>query len=101
MASPEASKRTTNVVSVLRLRSSFGQLLRNVEDGRQSIVIEKRGRPKAVLIGIRQYVKLAAPEPAVLRLIGAAANKEGTDKLTARKIDQIVKTTRREKRRRS
>jgi len=33
-------------------------------------VIEKRGMPKAVLLSIRDYVCLAAPEPEVLRVIG-------------------------------
>ena len=34
------------------------------------LMIEKRGAPKAVLLGIRDYVRLAAPEPEVLRAIG-------------------------------
>jgi prevent-host-death family protein len=34
--------------------------LRKVEDERRSLVIEKRGMPKAVLLGIRDYGRLAA-----------------------------------------
>jgi hypothetical protein len=36
-------------------------------------VIEKRGVPKAVLLRIRDYVRLAAPEPEVLRIIKGEA----------------------------
>jgi hypothetical protein len=48
----------------------------------------KRGRPRAVLMSIRDYVNLAAPEESV---------KKGTNTLTSRQIDQIIKATRAEK----
>ena len=86
-----------NVVSALSARTGFGKLLRRVEDEHRSIVIEKRGAAKAVLLSIRDYVKLAAPEPEVLRLIGEESQRKGTDKLTSRQIDQIIKATRAQK----
>ncbi len=82
------------VVSALQARANFGRLLRRVEDERQSLVIEKRGTPKAVLLSIRDYVRLAAPEPEVLRVIGEESRRKGTDKLTSRRIDQIIKAAR-------
>ena len=87
----------TTVVSALRARANFGRLLRRVEDERRSLVIEKRGVPKAILLGIREYVRLAAPEPEVLRVIGEESKKKGTDKLTSRQIDQIIKAARAQK----
>ena len=94
MATPRTRKNATIVVSALNARSNFGKLLRRVEDERRSLVIEKRGTPKAVLLSIRDYVKLAAPEPEVLKLIGEESQRNGTDKLTPRQIDQIIKDTR-------
>jgi len=87
----------TLVVSVIRARANLGRLLQRVEDERRSLVIEKRGTPKAVLLGIREYVRLAAPEPEVLRVIGEESKKKGTDKLTSRQIDQIIKAARAQK----
>ena len=87
----------TIVVSALTARTGFGKLLRRVEDERRSLVIEKRGTPKAVLLSIRDYVRLAAPEPEVLRIIGEESRKKGTDKLTSRQIDQAIKAARAEK----
>ena len=72
----------------------FGKLLRRVEDERRSLVIEKRSTPKAVPLSIRDYVRLAAPEPEVLRIIGEESRKKGTDKLTSRQIDQAIKAAR-------
>ena len=87
----------TIVVSALTARTGFGKLLRRVEDERRSLVIEKRGTPKAVLLSIRDYVRLAAPEPEVLRIIREESRKKGTDKLTSRQIDQAIKAARAEK----
>ncbi|MGO4885910.1 MAG: type II toxin-antitoxin system Phd/YefM family antitoxin [Bryobacteraceae bacterium] len=93
--------RGTIVVSALRARTNFGQLLRRVEDERRSIVIEKRGAAKAVLIGIRDYVRLATPEPEVLRVIGEESLRKGTDKLSSRQIDRVIKAARAQKSKRA
>jgi prevent-host-death family protein len=88
------------VVSALRARTNFGKLLSRVHDERRSLVIEKRGAPKAVLLSIRDYVKLAAPEPEVLRILGEESERNGTSTLTSRQIDKIIKASRRQKSRR-
>src|SRR5215831_12024769 len=85
------------VVSALRARKGFGTVLRRVEEERCSVVVEKRGTPKAVLIGIRDYIRLAAPEPDVLRIIGEESRRNGTDKLTSRQIDKAIKAARAQK----
>ena len=87
------------VVTALNARTNFGKLLRRVEDEGQSVVIEKRGRPRAVLLSVRDYVRLALPEPEVLRIIGMESKSKGTNRLSATQIDQIVKAARKSKRR--
>jgi prevent-host-death family protein len=90
-------KNGTLVVSVLRAGANFGKLLNRVEDERRSLIIEKRGTPRAVLLSIRDYVKLASPEPEILRIIGEESDRNGTNVLTSRQIDQIIKATRAQK----
>jgi len=85
------------VVSALRARANFGKLLRRVEDEDRSLVIEKRGSPRAVLLSIRNYVRLAVPEPEVLRIIGKESKRKGTHKLSPRQVDQIIKAARQSK----
>jgi len=87
------------VVSALHARANFGKLLQRVEDEGRSLVIEKRGSPRAVLLSIRDYVRLAVPEPEVLRTIGKESKRRGTHKLSPRQIDQIIKAARQSKRR--
>jgi prevent-host-death family protein len=100
MASPVSSKNGAIVVSALRARASFGKLLQRLENDRQSLVIEKRGRPRAVLISIQEYVKLASPEPEVLRVIGEESERNKTNMVTGRQIDRIIQATRQTKNKR-
>jgi len=85
------------VVSALHARANFGSLLRRVADERRSLFIEKRGTPKAVLLSIRDYVRLAAPEPEVLAVLGEESQRKGTNRLNSRQIDQVIKAVRAQK----
>ncbi|MGA8672361.1 MAG: type II toxin-antitoxin system Phd/YefM family antitoxin [Terracidiphilus sp.] len=88
------------VVSALGLRTNLGKILRRMDAEGRSLVIEKRGTPTAVLLNIRDYVKLAAPEPEVLKIIGQEAKRNKTAALTSRQIDRVIKTVRSEKKKR-
>jgi PHD/YefM family antitoxin component YafN of YafNO toxin-antitoxin module len=61
------------------------------------LVIEKRGTPRAVLLSLKDYVRLAAPEPEVLRLIGEESGRKGTDALTSGQIDRVILSARAKK----
>jgi hypothetical protein len=69
-------------------------MLEEVAEHRRSYVIEKRGNPQAVLLGIKDYIRLASPEPEILKAIGEASTRRGTSKITSHQIDRIVKQTR-------
>jgi hypothetical protein len=62
-----------------------------VEDEGRSLVIEKHGTPRAVLLSIRDYVRLAAPAPEVLRVIGEESKAKGTNNLSSQQIDKIIR----------
>jgi prevent-host-death family protein len=66
------------VVTALDARARFGKLLRRVEDEGRSLVIVKRGRPRALLLSLRDYLRLAVPEPDVLRVIGKESKEKRT-----------------------
>jgi prevent-host-death family protein len=90
----KAAKNATIVVSALHVRTNLGRLLRQIEEERRSLVIEKRGTPRAVLLSIRDYVRLAAPEPEVLKAIGEESKRKGTNALSSRQIDRVIKAAR-------
>lgn len=91
---PRTIKNDSIIISALRARTHFGKLLRLVEDERRSLVIEKRGTPRAVLLSIRDYVRLAAPEPEVLRIVGEESKAKGTDNLSSQQIERIIRASR-------
>jgi len=97
MATPATGKNGVFVVSTLQARANFGQLLQRLENERHSLVIEKRGRPRAVLLSIRDYVKLAAPEPEILRIIGEESKRKGTNSLRRDQINRIIQASRKTK----
>jgi prevent-host-death family protein len=82
----------------LSARANLGKLLDGMDKPNGSVIISRRGTPKAVLLNISDYLKLGAPEPEVLRIIGENAERNGTSKLSSRQIDAIIKKARAEKR---
>ena len=98
MPSAKTAAKDSIVISALRARSTFGKLLNRVDKESRSLVIEKRGTPRAILLSIRDYVRLAAPEPEVLRTIGEESRRKGTASLSSRQIDRIIKAVRVKKR---
>jgi prevent-host-death family protein len=93
MRKPKRAILKNNVISALQVRNNLGRLLRRVETDQESLVIEKRGRPRAVLLSIRDYVRLAAREPEVLRLIAEEAKRKGVS-TSARAIETEIRAVR-------
>jgi hypothetical protein len=94
---PKIAKSPKVVVSAFHARTNFGRLLRQIELERRSLVIEKRGVPRAILVSIPDYVRLAAPEPDVLKAIGEESKRKGTDALSSRQIERVIKAARAKK----
>jgi PHD/YefM family antitoxin component YafN of YafNO toxin-antitoxin module len=74
-----------------RTSASFCSAL---ETNADPLVIEKRSTPKAVLLSVRDYVKLAATEPEVLRVLGEESRRNGTDAISSRQIDANIRAAR-------
>jgi prevent-host-death family protein len=91
---PKLGKSQVFIISALPARANFGKLLNRVEKDRHSLIIEKRGTPRAVLLRLQDYVRLAAPEPEVLRKLGEESDAHGSSALTPRDIDKIIRATR-------
>ena len=93
----KTQKNGSIVVSALQARTNFGKLLQRVENERRSLVIEKRGAPRTILLSIRDYVRLAAPEPEILTIIGEESKAKGTGTLSSQQIDNIIRAARHNK----
>ncbi len=90
---------TPRVVSALTARAQLTQIMRRAKKGRERFVVDRRGEPQVVIMGIEDFLANIAREPGVLAAIRAASKKSGTDRITMRKIDQEIAAYRREKQR--
>jgi len=53
---------------------------------------------QAALLSIRDYVRLAVPEPEVLRIIGEESKQKGSHRLSSKQIDRVIAAARGSKR---
>jgi prevent-host-death family protein len=85
------------VISALAARTQLGQIMRRARLERTRFVVDRRGEPQIVIMGIKDFLNTIAPEKTVLAAIRAAARKKGKDKLSAREIDREIRSYRRER----
>lgn len=87
----------TNVISAVTARTQLGQILRRINQKNERFVVDRRGQPQAVIMGINDYIDTFAPTPEWLKAIGQEAREKGLNKLTMRQIDAEIAAARRER----
>ena len=84
------------IVSALAARTQFGQIMRRARTDNQRFIVDRRGEPQVVIMGVKDFIKTIAPEKKVLAAIRAASRKNGTNKLSLRDINREIRAYRRE-----
>lgn len=85
-------------ITALTARTQFGQIMLRASGKRQErFLVEKRGAPTVVILGVEDFLKTIAPETRVLASIRADSKKNRTDKLTMREIDREIAAFRKER----
>lgn len=77
----------TNIVSALTARTQLGQIMKRATKNQERFVVDRRGEPQVVIMGIDDFIKTIAPEPPVLAAIRSQAKTKGASKLTMRQIN--------------
>jgi len=86
------------VVSALAARTQFGQIMRRAKTAGTRFVVDRRGEPQVVIMGIQDFLQTIAPEKKVLAAIRAAARKNGRSTVSMAAIDREIRAYRREQR---
>lgn len=86
------------VVSALTARTQFGQIMRRAKEKQDRFVVDRRGEPQVVIMGVKDFIDTITSEPEVLKLIGEEAKRKGKNKLTMREIQAEIRAARRERR---
>jgi prevent-host-death family protein len=85
-----------NVISALTARTQFGQIMKRATENDERFLVDKRGEPTVIIMSVKDYVETIAPTPQILKRIGEASKRKGTDKLSMREIDAEIAAARRE-----
>jgi len=94
MATPQTP--VHKVVSALAARTQFGQILRRAKRDQARFIVDRRGEPQVVIMGIKDFLKTVAPEPKLMAKIRDMSRKKGKDKLSMREINREIRAYRRE-----
>jgi prevent-host-death family protein len=85
------------IVSALAARTQLGQIMRRARSENTRFVVDRRGEPQVVIMGIKDFLKTIAPEKKVIGAIRASSRKKGTNKLSMREINREIRAYRRER----
>jgi prevent-host-death family protein len=85
------------IISALAARTQLGQIMRRARLDQARFVVDRRGEPQIVIMGIKDFLKTIAPEKKVVAAIRDAARKQGKNKLSIRQIDREIRAYRRER----
>lgn len=88
----------SKVITALTARTQFGQIMRRAAKQQERFIVDRRGNPEVVIMGLKDFIRTIAPAPEVLQAIRAEAKRNKTAKLTSRQIDQEIAAARRERR---
>jgi prevent-host-death family protein len=85
------------VISALAARTQFGQIMRRARLEDTRFVVDRRGEPQVVIMGIKDFLRTVGPEKKVMAAIRDQARRKGTSKLSVRQIDREIRAYRKEK----
>lgn len=85
------------VISALAARTQLGQIMRRARLEQARFVVDRRGEPQIVIMGIKDFLRTIAPEKKILAAIRADARRKGKDKLSLREINREIRAYRRER----
>jgi prevent-host-death family protein len=85
------------IITALTARTQFGQIMRRAGRQQERFVVDRRGQPEVVIMGVKDFLTTIAPEPEVLQAIRAEAKRNKTSRLTSRQINREISAYRRER----
>jgi len=84
------------IVSALAARTQLGQIMRRARVEHARFVVDRRGEPQVVIMGVKDFLRTFAPQKGAVAAIRAAARKQGKNKLSVSAINREIRAYRRE-----
>ena len=78
-------------------RTQFGQILERVSEHHDRFVVTKNGEPKAVIMGIEDFLQAVAKTPESLAALQQQAQASGASRMTLEEIEAEIEAVRHQK----
>ena len=86
------------VVTAFEARTQLGQIMRRASSDKQErFIVDRRGEPKVVIMGFKDFMKAIAPEPEVLAAVRAYSKRHKINRLSLKSIDREIAAARKER----
>ena len=86
------------LISALSARTQFGQIMRRASGKkRERFIVDRRGEPKVVIMGIEDYLANIAPESELMAALHTEVRKKGVDQMSMGEIDKEISAYRKER----
>jgi prevent-host-death family protein len=85
------------IISALAARTQLGQIMRRARVEHTRFVVDRRGEPQVVIMGVKDFLRTFAPQTRAVAAIREAARKQGKNKLSTSTINREIRAYRRER----
>ncbi len=80
----------TKLVNALKARTQLGKILDNVSTEDDRYLINRRGKPTAVVMGVRDFLENIVETPEIMVELQQKAAKEGKDEISMEEIEKEI-----------
>jgi prevent-host-death family protein len=91
---PRDDKLFTKSLPAYLARTQFGQILERVSAHHDRFVVTKNGEPKAVIMGIEDFLQAVAKTPEALAVLQQQAQASGASRMTLEEIEAEIEAVR-------
>jgi prevent-host-death family protein len=92
-----ATNPMTKSINALSARTNFGGILESVEKDNVRFLINRRGKPKAIILSVEDFLKNIVKQPDLLVSVQLDAQKSGLDNIADSEIEAEIKAYRKTK----
>jgi len=80
----------TKSIDALSARTRFGEVMEEAEQENTRFLVNRRGKPKVVILSVQDYMKNLLKQPDILTRVQLSAKKAGIDKMSDKDINAEI-----------
>lgn len=86
----------TKLINALKARTQLGKLLDKVSTRGDRYLINRRGKPTAVVMGVKDFLENIVETPEIMVELQQEATEKGKDEMTMEEIEGVIEKYRKE-----